>query len=77
MLVNNSDILIESEDGASQKKGLGHVVEQPRGHVFNLDDLIRHERDTAHDEQHRTGVLRDFKAFVVFHGNNLDVLNGE
>jgi len=33
-----------------------------------MDHLIRHERDAAHDEQHRTGVLRDFEAFVVFHG---------
>ena len=30
--------------------------------------LISHQRDTAHDEQHRTGILRDFEAFVVFHG---------
>ena len=42
MLVNNSDVLIQS--------------------------LIRHQRDAAHDEQHRTGVLRDFEAFLVFHG---------
>ena len=33
-----------------------------------MDHLIRHERDAAYDEQHRTGVLRDFKASVVFHG---------
>ena len=26
---------------------------QSCGHIFNLDDLIRYERDTAHDEQHR------------------------
>jgi len=37
--------------------------------------LVSHHRDAAHDEQHRAGVLRDFKAFLVFHG--LDVLNGE
>ena len=32
-----------------------------------MDDLIGYECDAAHDEQHRTDVLRDFEAFV-FHG---------
>ena len=61
-------ILIEAEDRASQQERLRHIVEQPRRHVVDLDHLIRHERDTAHDEQHRTSVLRDLEAFVVFHG---------
>ena len=60
-------ILVEAEDRAGQKERLRHVVEQPRGHVVDIDHLIRYQRDTAHDEQYRTGVLRDFEAFV-FHG---------
>ena len=68
LLTNASDVLVESEDGACQQERLGYVVEQPGGHVIYLDDLVRHERDAAHDEQHCTGVTRDFKA-CVFHGN--------
>ena len=67
VVFDDADVLVKAEDGTSQEERLGHVVEQSCGHVFNLDDLIRHERDTAHDEQHRTGVLRDFEAFL-FHG---------
>jgi hypothetical protein len=33
--------------------------------------LVSHHHDAAHDEQHRAGVLRDFKAFLVFHGFSL------
>ena len=68
MLVDDSDVLVEAKDRASQQERLRHVVEQPARHVVDLDDLICHQRDTAHDEQHRTGVLRDFEAFLVFHG---------
>ena len=67
VVFDDADVLVETEDGTSQEERLGHVVEQPCGHVFNLDDLVGHESDTAHDEQHRTGVLRDFEAFL-FHG---------
>ena len=42
-----------------------------------MDHLIRHERDAAHDKQHRTGVLRDFEAFVVFHGLRSFSHNGD
>ena len=77
MLVNDSDVLIQSEDRAGQEERLCHVVEQPRGHVVDMDHLIRHERDAAHDEQHRTGVLRDFEAFVVFHGLRSFSHNGD
>ena len=42
-----------------------------------MDHLIRHERDAAYDEQHRTGVLRDFKASVVFHGLRSFSHNGD
>ena len=69
MLVDDSDVLVEAEDGAGQEERLRHIIEQTRGHVADLDHLISHQRDTAHDEQHRTGVLRDFEAFLVFHGN--------
>ena len=68
---NVTHILIEAEDRTGQQERLRHVVEQPSRHVGDLDHLIRHECNAAHDEQHRTGVLRDFKAFVVFHGSNL------
>ena len=72
MLINDSDILVESEDGACQEERLRHVIEQTSSHVVDLDHLIGHERDAAHDEQHRTGVLRDFEAFLVFHGIRYD-----
>ena len=66
VVFDDADVLVETEDGTSQEERLGHVVEQPCGHVFNLDDLVGHESDTAHDEQHRTGVLGYFEAFL-FH----------
>jgi len=66
MLLDDSDVLVEAEDRAGQQERLRHVIEQPRGHIVDVDHLIRHQRDTAHDEQHRTGVLRDFEA-LVFH----------
>ena len=68
MLINDSDVLIQSEDRACQQERLRHIIQQPASHIVNLDHLIRHQRDTAHDEQYRTGVLRDFEAFLVFHG---------
>ena len=66
MLLNNSDVLVEAEDRACQEERLRHVVEQTISHVVDVDDLIRHERNAARDEQHRTGVLRDFET-CVFH----------
>ena len=68
MFVNNSDVLIQSEDRACEQERLSHIIEQTASHVVDLDHLIRHQRDAAHDEQHRAGVLRDFEAFLVFHG---------
>jgi len=68
VLFNDSDVLIESEDRAGEQERLRHIVEQPSCHVSDLDHLIAHQSDATHDEQHRTGVLRDFEAFVVFHG---------
>ena len=60
MLFNDSDILVETEDGTSQQKRLGDVIEQSSCHVIYLDYLISHECNAAHNEQHGTGVLRDF-----------------
>ena len=62
------NVLVESEDGACQQERLRHIVQQPRSHVVNLEHLISHQRDTAHDEQHRTGVLRDLEAFLFHSG---------
>ena len=67
MLINDSEILVESEYRAGKQERLRHIVEQASGHVVDMDHLIGNECDTAHDEQHRTYVLRDFEAFV-FHG---------
>ena len=67
VLFDDADVLVEAEDGTGKKERLGDVVEQPIGDVVDVDDLIGHERDAAHDEQHRTGILRDFEA-RVFHG---------
>ena len=39
---------------------------------MDIHHLISHERDAAHDEQHRTGILRDFEAVLVFHGIRYD-----
>ena len=67
VFINDSYILVEAEDRAGKEERLRHIVEQTRGHVVDMDHLIGNECDTAHDEQHRTYVLRDFEAFV-FHG---------
>ena len=67
MLINDSEILVETEDRACQEERLRHIVEQAPCHVVDLYHLISHERDAAHDKQHRTGILRDFEAVVV-HG---------
>ena len=69
MLFNDSDILVETEDGTSQQERLRDVIEQSSCHVIYLDYLISHECNAAHDEQHRTGILRDFKAVVLFHSS--------
>ena len=76
MLINDSDILVETEDRACEQERLRHIVEQPSSHVMDLDHLISHQCDTAHDEQYRTGVLRDFEPFV-FHGVRCFSHNGD
>ena len=71
---NDSDILIEAEDRAGEQERLRHVIEQPRGHIVDMDHLVGHKCDTAHDEQHRTGILRNFEAFFVFHGVQIIII---
>ena len=70
LFFDDSDILVEAEDGACEEERLCDIVEQSCGNVVNLDHLISHQCNAAHDEQHRTGVLRVFKV-RVFHGNCL------
>ena len=67
MLFDDTDVLVEAEDGTGEEERLGDVVEQTASHVVDVDHLVGHERDAAHDEQHRTCILRDFEA-RVFHG---------
>ena len=67
-------IIVEAEDAGDEQEGLGDIDQQTVRHVVDHDDLVRNQRDAAHDEQHRTGVLRDFEA-RVFHrirGTRLD-----
>ena len=59
-------IVVEAEDAGDEQEGLGNIDQQAVGHVVDHDDLISHQCDTAHNEQHRTGILGDFKA-RVFH----------
>ena len=56
------DVLVEAEDGACQQERLRHVIEQSGSYVLDADHLVGYERDTAHDEQHSTGILRDFES---------------
>ena len=67
------NIVVEAEDAGDEQEGLGNIDQQTVRHIVNHDDLIGNQRDTAHDEQHRTGILRDFKA-CVFH--SIDFLQG-
>ena len=59
-------VIVEAEDAADEQESLGDVDEQTIRDVVDHHDLIRHQSDAADDEQHRTGILRDFKA-RVFH----------
>ena len=60
------DVVVEAEDGADEQEGLGDIDQQAVRHVVDHDDLIRNQCNATHDEQHRTGILRDFKAHL-FH----------
>ena len=70
ILLDELEVLVEAEDRPGQQERLRHIVEQPRGHVVDLDHLVRHQRDTARYEQHRTGVQEKSD-----HG--LDIIIGE
>ena len=63
---NDADVLVEPEDAARQQERLRHIIEQSAGYVLDADHLVGYERDTAHNEQHRTSILRDFES-RVFH----------
>ena len=65
-LGNEFNIIVEAEDAGDEQEGLCDIDQQTVRHVVDHDDLIRYQRNAAHDEQHRTGILRDFKA-RVFH----------
>lgn len=65
-LCNNFYIIVESEDAGDEQEGLGDVDQEAVRHVVDHDDLIGNQRNAAHDEQHGTGILREFKA-RVFH----------
>ena len=64
------NIIVDAEDAGDEQEGLGDIDQQAAGHVVDHDYLIRSQCDAAHDEQHRTGILRDFKA-CVFHSTFL------
>ena len=59
-------IVVKSEDAGDEQEGLCYIDQQTVGHIVNHDDLIGHQCDAAHNEQHRTGILRDFES-CVFH----------
>ena len=63
---NDFDVLVEPEDATCQEERLRDIIEQSGSHVLDADHLISYQRDTAHNEQHRAGILRDFKP-RVFH----------
>ena len=73
LLFDDSNVLVETEDGTGKEERLGDVVEQPGSDVVDVYDLIGNERDAAHDEQHRTSVLGCFEA-RVFHSIRCFVL---
>jgi len=59
-------IIVEAEDAGDEQEGLGDIDQQAVRHIVDHDDLISHQRNAAHDEQHRTGILRDFES-RIFH----------
>ena len=67
MAADDADVLVEAEDGAGQEERLSDVVEQARGHIADVDDLVGYHQDAAHDEQRRAEVLGCLES-VVFHG---------
>ena len=69
------NIVVEAEDAGDEQEGLGNIDQQAVGDVVDHDDLIRNQCNAAHDEQHGTGILRDFKA-CVFHNTLILFLQG-
>ena len=64
------NIIVEAEDAGDEQEGLGDIDQQAVRDVVDHDDLIRNQCNAAHDEQHRTGILREFKA-RVFHSKKI------
>ena len=64
--LDDFDVLVEPEDAARQEERLRDVIEQSGSDILDADHLVGYEGDAAHDEQHRTGILRDFES-RVFH----------
>ena len=60
-------IIVESEDRGDEQEGLGDIDQEAVRDVVDHDDLIGNQCYAAHDEQHGTGILRDFES-RVFHG---------
>ena len=65
-------IIVEAEDRADEQEGLGDVDQKAVRDVVDHDDLIGNQCYAAHDEQHGTGILRDFKS-CVFHRSYMSV----
>ena len=60
------DVVIKTEDRADEQEGLGDIDQQAVRHVVDHDELVRNQRNAAHDEQHSAGILRDFEVHL-FH----------
>ena len=65
-------IVVEAEDAGDEQEGLGDIDQQTVRDVVDHDDLIRNQRNAAHDEQHGTGILRDLKP-SLFHSSYIIV----
>ena len=44
---DDSDVLVEAEDAASEQERLRHIVEQTGSDIVDFDHLISYERDAA------------------------------
>lgn len=67
ILADDLNVIVKAEDGACQEETLGNVDEHAVGYILAGDGLDERQRDTAHNEQHRAGVLRGFVS-VAGHG---------
>ena len=43
-------IVVEAEDAGDEQEGLGDIDQQTVRHVVDHDDLVRNQRNAAHDE---------------------------